>query len=325
MDFHEDAVNAGRNSGTRQHRYKFRLATTRRGTVSSPFCSGWQLHGVRCIEHDRSKLAHDGERSHIHDQIGVAEAGAPFSNEDLLVASLAAFFHGMSHVPRRHELALLEIDCSTAERGSDYQIGLAAEKRGNLENIDDFGHLGHVGGFVHVGENWNAQLIFDFFQYSQAFFNAGTAKAANRSAIGFVIAGFEDEWEFERASHPLDNFRHADSVLFTFDDARAGNEKQTAAADADIVDLEFCFQPSVLGSKVSVKSVQPTSAAKFAGDGSWSETISPPVFLGVLGDLGGELSSSYFFRPMEHLDGCRFFFSLSLLAVFIGRANKCPE
>jgi len=114
-------------------------------------------------------------------------------------------------------------------------------------------------------------------------------------------------------------------VLFTFDDARAGNEKETAAADADIVDLEFCFQASVLGSKVSVKSVQPTSAAKFAGDGSWSETISPPVFLGLLGDLGGELSSSYFFRPMEHLDGCRFFFSLSLLAVFIGRANKCPE
>src|SRR6266853_4167731 len=52
---------------------------------------------------------------------------------------------------------------------------------------------------------------------------------------------------------------------------------------------------------------------------------SSPVFLGVLGDLGGELSSSYFFRPMEHLDGCRFFFSLSLLAVFISRAHKPPE
>lgn len=279
MDFHEDAVNAGRNGGTRQHRYKFRLATTRRGMVSSPFGSGWQLHGVRCIEHDRSKLPHDGERSHIHDQIAVAEAGAPFSNEDLLVASLAAFFHGMSHVPRRHELALLEIDCPTAERGSDYQIGLAAEKRGDLENIDDFGHLGYVGGFVHVGENWKAQSIFDSFQYTQAFFNAWTAKAANRSAIGFVIAGFEDEWEFERASHTLDNFRHADSVLFTFDDARAGNEKETAAADADIADLEFSFQASVLGSKVSVKSAPPTSEAKSAGDGRWCETILLLFFL----------------------------------------------
>jgi hypothetical protein len=31
-------------------------------------------------------------------------------------------------------------------------------------------------------------------------------------------------------------------VLFTFDDARAGNEKETAAANADIADLEFSFQ-----------------------------------------------------------------------------------
>jgi hypothetical protein len=31
-------------------------------------------------------------------------------------------------------------------------------------------------------------------------------------------------------------------VLFAFDDARAGNEKETAAADADIADLEFSFQ-----------------------------------------------------------------------------------
>src|ERR1700731_3908928 len=50
-----------------------------------------------------------------------------------------------------------------------------------------------------------------------------------------------------------------------------------------------------------------------------------PFFSVFLGDLGGELSSSYFFRPMEHLDGCRFLFGLSLLAVFIGRANKCPK
>ena len=67
-------------------------------------------------------------------------------------------------------------------------------------------------------------------------------------------------------------------MLFTFDDARAGNEKETAAADADIADLEFSFQASVLGSKV-VKSVPPTSDAKFAGDGSWNHTILLRVFL----------------------------------------------
>jgi hypothetical protein len=109
-------------------------------------------------------------------------------------------------------------------------------------------------------------------------------------------------------------------VLFTFDDARAGNEKETAAADADIADLEFSFQASVLGSKLSVTSVPPRSAAKSVR--GWNPS---PVFLGLLGDLGGELSSSYLFRPMEHLDGCKFFFRPSLLAVFIGGPNKCPE
>jgi hypothetical protein len=68
-------------------------------------------------------------------------------------------------------------------------------------------------------------------------------------------------------------------VLFTFDDARAGNEKETVAADADIADLEFSFQASVLGSKVSVRSVPPTSVAKSAGDGRGSETILLLFFL----------------------------------------------
>jgi len=63
----------------------------------------------------------------------------------------------------------LKIDCPTAERSSDHQIGLAAEKGGNLENSTTSATLATSTVSCTSGENWNAQLIFDFFQYTQAF------------------------------------------------------------------------------------------------------------------------------------------------------------
>ena len=81
-------------------------------------------------------------------------------------------------------------------------------------------------------------FILDLFQNAQAFSNARAAKTANRGAVGFVVAGFEDEGKPERPGHAFDDLGHADGVLFAFDHARAGNEEEIARADADVADLE---------------------------------------------------------------------------------------
>src|SRR5260370_19345016 len=56
-------------------------------------------------------------------------------------------------------------------------------------------------------------------------------------------------------------------------------------------------------SKATIKSVPATSDAKADRGGKLKLNHSSPVFLGGLGDLGVLLSSSYFFRPLVHVDG----------------------
>src|SRR4029077_2314613 len=129
------------------------------------------------VENDRRELAHDGERTHVDNQVVVAEAGAALGDEDALVARGVALVDRMLHVPGRDELALFDVDHALAERRGDDQVGLAAEEGGNLEDVGDLGHGGDVGGFVYVGENGNADFVFDFLQDAKAFFQAGATEA----------------------------------------------------------------------------------------------------------------------------------------------------
>ena len=91
---------------------------------------------------------------------------------------------------------------------------------------------------MHIRQNRNLQLVLNFLQNAQAFLQSRAAKAANRSAIGLVVAGLEDERETERLGHALDNLGHANGVLFALDHARPGNQKKIARSDANIADLE---------------------------------------------------------------------------------------
>ena len=73
----------------------------------------------------------------------------------------------MFHVPGRNELAFFDVDDALAEGGGDDQVGLPAEKRGDLQDVDDLGDAGHVRDLVHVGENGNARFVFDLLQNAQ--------------------------------------------------------------------------------------------------------------------------------------------------------------
>ena len=64
------------------------------------------------------------------------------------------------------------------------------------------------------------------------------AKAADRSAIGFVVGGLKDERNVERSRHALDDFSHKERMLLAFNDARSGDQEQIATADANAFDLE---------------------------------------------------------------------------------------
>src|SRR5579859_617966 len=144
----------------------------------------------------------------------------------------------MPHIPGGNELSLFDVDRAPAQRGRDHQIGLAGKKRRNLNHIYHFGHFAHVRRLMHVSQDRQVEFIFNLFQNPQALFDPGPAKAANRSAVGLVVTGLEDEGKIERPRHALDDLRHPDRVLFTLNDTWARDEKEISRANVNVADLE---------------------------------------------------------------------------------------
>ena len=58
----------------------------------------------------------------------------------------------MTHVLRRQELPLLDVDGFAGSRGGDEQVGLPGEKRRNLQHVDDVGGRGGLRRLVNVGQ-----------------------------------------------------------------------------------------------------------------------------------------------------------------------------
>ena len=150
----------------------------------------------------------------------------------------------MTHVPRRNELALLDVYGAPGLSSGDEQIRLAAEERGNLQHVDHFRHALHIDGFMHVGEHRNVNCVGDLAQNPQSLADPEPAKALDRRAVRLVVGGFEDVGHFQRARHAIDALRHLERVLFALNDARTGDQEQLTAADLNVADLERQFHVS---------------------------------------------------------------------------------
>jgi hypothetical protein len=180
----------------------------------------------------------------------------------LRVAGFTAFLHRVPHVPGRNELSFLDVDRAAAQRSRHHEVGLAAQKRWNLQNIDCFRDTGDVRYFVNISEHRNLDFIFDLFQDAQAFLDARPAKAADRRAVGFVVTGFEDKRETECPGHALDDLCHTNGVLFALNHTGAGDEEEIPRANADVADLEGRNQKQSLSPPSTQRAPRQTISAK---------------------------------------------------------------
>lgn len=223
--FEEDAIDACGDSGASERLDKFGLAAAR-----VPFAAG-ELDGVGCVEDDGvAEFLEDGEGAHIDDKILIAEGRPAFSEDDVGVAGAGDFFDDVGHVPGGDKLGFFYVGDAAGFCGGEEEIGLTGEEGGDLENVADFGGGLSLPGFVDVGEDWQVQVGFDFGEDAQAFFEARAAEGFDRGAIGFVVGGFEDIGDAAISRDFGDIFRHVSSMGFTFDDARASDEKKRIAA-----------------------------------------------------------------------------------------------
>src|SRR6267143_691370 len=189
---------------------------------------------MRRVEDDGiTGLAHPVERAHVRDQIVVAESCAALGETKFLTTERRQFLSNIFYVPRRKKLSLLHVDRASGFRRRFQKIGLAAKKRGDLQQIDHVaGELGLVGR-MNVRCYRNFQLASDRRQN----FATGTwthpAKRFYRSPVRFVVGRFEDKIDIFRRADFDDASRHLPNKLLRLNHARSENEHLALAADGD--------------------------------------------------------------------------------------------
>jgi hypothetical protein len=188
--------------------------------------------------HRHAKLSHDGERTHVNDQIIVAEACAPLGQQKLAASCGLRFFYNVSRVMRREKLSLLHIDGAARLYAGSNQIRLAAKKSRDLQYVRDFRDALYLRDFVHVRQHRHACLLFNFLQDGQALIHSRPAKAFNRGTVRFIERSLEDVIQARDTCAPLTLARHQQRMFFGFNDARPGDDRQAARPERNIANLE---------------------------------------------------------------------------------------
>ena len=118
----------------------------------------------RIEDHRIAETAHDGKRTHVDDQIVVAEGRSTLRHDNPVVAGILHLLDGIPHFRRRQELAFLDVHDFAGLCGSDQQVGLPTKKGGNLEHVHHLPGLGRLILCVHVGQNRDTDLLLDLGQ-----------------------------------------------------------------------------------------------------------------------------------------------------------------
>src|SRR6266446_528553 len=104
MDLHENCINAASNSRAREWFDVLRQSSRCMAQTTR------QLQRMRDVENDRhAETAHNRKRSHIDNQVVVAEAHASLSQHQSLAPGVLRFLNNVPGVLRRKELALFDV------------------------------------------------------------------------------------------------------------------------------------------------------------------------------------------------------------------------
>jgi hypothetical protein len=133
------------------------------------------------VEYDRvARLCHDWQRAHISYERVVSKSCPALAHQNSLVASRLDFGHGILNVPWGKELPLFDVDRLTGRPRRYEQVGLAAQTRRSLQNIDDLGDRCALLFLMHIGEHRQAACLAHFGENghtrAQAYAALGTPR-----------------------------------------------------------------------------------------------------------------------------------------------------
>ena len=130
MDLQENTVHSRCHSRPGQIVDKLPLAARR------PAEAAGKLDAVgRVIYHRVTQPPQDGEASHVRHQVVVAERDPPLRKDYPVIAARKGLFQHILHVPGGKELPFLDIHRASARGGREEKVGLTAEKRRYLYDV----------------------------------------------------------------------------------------------------------------------------------------------------------------------------------------------
>ena len=156
MAFQKQPIHSGSYGGSGQHGGILWIAAA---LISE---TGGLLSAVGDVEDDGAAVGfHLGEGGEVVDEAVVAEEGTALRQQDLGTTGGADFFDRVAHLGGGHELTFFDVDRFAGFAAGGQQIGLAGEKGGDLQNVDDGGDFGHLAAFMHIGQDGDAEFIFN--------------------------------------------------------------------------------------------------------------------------------------------------------------------
>ena len=193
---------------------------------------------MRGIENHRiTKPLHNRNRPHVRHQIAIAERRAALRQYNLIIAACDDLLRAIFHILRREKLPFFDIHDFAGFRGGDQQIGLAAQKRRNLQHVRHVRDLRGLFRRMNIGDNRHVELPLNLGQDAQAALDSDAAIRRRRTAVGFIERGFENVRHAERRRNGFEAFGGLkDDGGIVLDDARPGNHHQLISADAHVAE-----------------------------------------------------------------------------------------
>ncbi len=117
----------------------------------------------------------------------------------------------------------------------DQQVGLAAQERGNLQDVGDVRGGRRLGRLVDVGQDRHRRARLDRRQNAQPLGQTGAAERAARRPVRLVVGRLENERHLQPRGDRRDLDREIGRVALAFDDTRTADEhERVPATDGDV-------------------------------------------------------------------------------------------
>ena len=182
---------------------------------------------MRCIKHDGTPdFLHPRDGSHVSNEIIVTKCGAPFGEKIIFASRGLELGCNILHIPRRKELTFLHIHNPTGLRCRDNEIGLTAQERWNLKDVNELSSNSSLFGIVNIRRDWHPMGGTYLTQQLTSVANGSASKRFCRCAIGLVVGCLENKIDALPIADGLDFVCHSAREFRSFNHAWSENEKQ---------------------------------------------------------------------------------------------------